>query len=135
MLYVGIVSQYQSNPGPNHWVVVKHILKYLRRTKDYMLVYCNEDLTPLSYTDFDFQLNRDSRKSMSRSVFTLGGGTIVWRSIKQSCIVNSTWRPNMWLPVRLPRKWFDSSSSLGVLRLSEVWIGRLYYIVIIQRLS
>ena len=36
---VGIVSQYQSNPGPIHWEVVKHILKYLRRMRDYMLVY------------------------------------------------------------------------------------------------
>ena len=32
---VGIVSQYQSNPGPKHWEAIKHVLKYLRRTKDY----------------------------------------------------------------------------------------------------
>ena len=36
---VGIVSRYQSNPGMHHWIAVKHILKYLRRTRDYMLVY------------------------------------------------------------------------------------------------
>ena len=36
---VGIVSRYQSNPGMGHWIAVKHILKYLRRTRDYMLVY------------------------------------------------------------------------------------------------
>ena len=34
---VGMVSRYQSNPGPKHWQVVKHILKYLRRMRDYML--------------------------------------------------------------------------------------------------
>ena len=71
---VGIVSRYQSNPRPNHWVVVKHILKYLKRTRDHMLMYSGEDLTPLGYTDSDFQSDRDSRKSTSRSVFTLGGG-------------------------------------------------------------
>lgn len=87
---VGIVSRYQSNPGPNHWIAVKHILKYLRRTRDYMLVYSGEDLTPLGYTDSDFQTDKDSRKSTSGSVFTLGGGAIVWRSIKQSCIADST---------------------------------------------
>ena len=27
---VGVVSRYQSNPGPEHWIAVKHILKYLR---------------------------------------------------------------------------------------------------------
>ena len=44
---VGIVSRYQSKPGPNHWVAVKHILKYLKRTRDYMLVYSSEDLITL----------------------------------------------------------------------------------------
>ena len=87
---VGIVSQYQSNPGLNYWVVVKHIFKYLKRTRDYMLVYSGEDLMPLGYTDFDFQSDKDSRKSTSGLVFTLGGGAIVWRSIKQSCIADST---------------------------------------------
>ncbi|KAL5577959.1 hypothetical protein UlMin_019658 [Ulmus minor] len=87
---VGIVSRYQSNPRPNHWVAVKHILKYLKRTRDYMLVYSGEDLTPLGYTDSNFQSDKDSRKSTSGLVFTLGGGAIVWRSIKQSCITDST---------------------------------------------
>ena len=31
---VGMVNQYQSNPGPKHWQIVKHILNYLRRTRD-----------------------------------------------------------------------------------------------------
>ena len=35
---VGMVSRYQSNLGPKHRTVVKFILKYLRRTKDYVLV-------------------------------------------------------------------------------------------------
>ena len=36
---VGMVSKYQSNPGQEHWTAVKHIIKYLKRTIDYMLVY------------------------------------------------------------------------------------------------
>ena len=32
---VGIVSQYQPNPGEEHWIAVKHILKYLRRYSGY----------------------------------------------------------------------------------------------------
>ncbi|KAK6115898.1 hypothetical protein DH2020_008167 [Rehmannia glutinosa] len=87
---VGIVSRYQSNPGPEHWIVVKHILKYLRRTRGYMLVYSATDLVPMGYTDSDFQADRDTRKSTSGSVFTLGGGAVIWRSIKQSCIADST---------------------------------------------
>ena len=50
---VGMVSRYQFNPGREHWTAVKHILKYLRRTRDYMLVYHGDKLAPIGYTDFD----------------------------------------------------------------------------------
>ena len=35
---VGMVSRYQSNLGPKHWTTIKHILKYLRRMRDYVLM-------------------------------------------------------------------------------------------------
>ncbi|KAA0053611.1 gag/pol protein [Cucumis melo var. makuwa] len=41
-------------------------------------------------TDSDFQTDKDARKSISGSVFTLNGGAVVWRSVKQTCIVGST---------------------------------------------
>ena len=87
---IGIVSRYQSNPGLAHWIAVKHILKYLRRMRNYMLVYSSGDLNPIGYTDFDFKSDKDTRKSMSGSAFTLGGGAVVWRSVKQSSTANST---------------------------------------------
>ena len=31
---IGMVSRYQSNLGEEHWIAVKHILKYLRRKRD-----------------------------------------------------------------------------------------------------
>ena len=91
---VGIVSRYQSNTGMGHWIAVKHILKYLRSTRDYMLVYSGGDLNPIGYTDSDFQSDKDSRKSTSGSIFTLGGGTVVWRCIKQSTLSIQPWKPN-----------------------------------------
>ena len=69
---------------------VKVILKYLRRTKEYMLVYKSSDLLRLGYTDSDFQTDKDKRKSTSGCVFTLGGGAVIWRSVKQKCIADST---------------------------------------------
>ena len=62
---VGIVSRYQSDPGEEHWIALKHILKYLRRTRDYMLVYSSGSLETIGYTDSDFQGDIDSRKSTS----------------------------------------------------------------------
>ena len=87
---VGIVICYQSNPSMGHWIAVKHILKYLRRTRDYMPVYSSGDLNPIGYTYSDFQSDKDSRKSTSGSIFTLGGEAIVCRCIKQSSIAYLT---------------------------------------------
>ena len=55
-----------------------------------MLVYQDESLEPIGYTDSDFQSDIDSRKSTSGYVFTFGGGAISWRSVKQSSIAYST---------------------------------------------
>ncbi|KAL0546781.1 hypothetical protein IC582_016694 [Cucumis melo] len=87
---VGIVSKYQSNLGLDHWTTVKIIIKYLRRIRDYMLVYGGKDLILTRYTDPDFQTDKDSKKSTSGSMFILNGGVVVWCSIKQGCIVDST---------------------------------------------
>ncbi|RVW36801.1 Retrovirus-related Pol polyprotein from transposon TNT 1-94 [Vitis vinifera] len=87
---VGMVSRFQSNPGREHWTAVKHIIKYLKRTRDYMLVFQSENLVPIGYTDSDFQSDQDSRKSTSGNVFVLGGGAISWRSIKQTCVADFT---------------------------------------------
>ena len=52
---VGVVTRYQSNPRMGHWIAVKHILKYLKRTRYYMLVYSGGDLNPIGYTNSEFQ--------------------------------------------------------------------------------
>ena len=51
---VGIVSRYQSNPGLDHWIAVKQILKYLRRMRDHMLVYSGGDLHCNGYSVSNF---------------------------------------------------------------------------------
>ena len=35
---LSLTSRYQSDPGMEHWTIVKNIQKYLRRTKDMFLV-------------------------------------------------------------------------------------------------
>ena len=41
---VGMVSRYQFNPSSEHWTTIKHILKYFRRTRDYVLVLQNVEI-------------------------------------------------------------------------------------------
>ena len=71
-------------------MAVMHIRKYLIRTKDYMLMYGGDELILIGYTNLDFMSNEDSRKSTSGHLFTLGGGAVSWRSIKQKYIADST---------------------------------------------
>ena len=50
---MGMVSKYQLNQRSLNLVGVKHILKYLRRRRDYMLVHLNEDLMVTDCTNID----------------------------------------------------------------------------------
>ena len=120
---IGIVNRYQSNPRPKHWQAVKHILKYLRRTRDYMLAYHSGDLIPIGYTDSDFQSDLDFRKSISGCVFTLGGEAISWRSVKQSCIADSTMEAEYVATCEATKEavWLKKFLyDLGVMRMEQV---------------
>ena len=50
---VGMVSKYQLNLRTLNLVGVKHILKYLKRRRDYMLVHQSEDLMVTSCANAD----------------------------------------------------------------------------------
>ena len=50
---MGMVSKYQLNPRSLNLVGVKHILKYLRRMRDYMLIHQSEDLMVTGCTNTD----------------------------------------------------------------------------------
>ena len=71
---VGVISQYMSNPGWKHWVVVKHIFRYLRGTKDARPTFQSANLTKVEgYIDSDYAGNTDNWKSISSYLFTYGG--------------------------------------------------------------
>nr|AAS01945.1 putative polyprotein [Oryza sativa Japonica Group] len=84
-------SRYQSDPSESHWIAVKNILKYLRRTKDMFLVYGGqEELVVNGYTDASFQTDKDDFRSQSGFVFCLNGSAVSWKSSKQDTAANST---------------------------------------------
>ena len=91
---VGMMSIYKSNPSMDHCTPVKHILKYLLRMRDYMLVYHCDELLPLGYIYSNFQSDKDSHKFSFGFVFTLGDEVFSWRSVKQSYVVDSTMETN-----------------------------------------
>ena len=67
---ISVTRRYQSNPDEEHWIPVKNILKYLRRTKDLFLIFGGgSELRIEGYTDSNFMSDPDDRKSTSESVF------------------------------------------------------------------
>ena len=61
---VSVMSRYQSNPNKKRWIAMKNIFKYLRRTKDLLLIFRGgSELRVKGYTDSDFISDSDDRKS------------------------------------------------------------------------
>jgi len=73
---VSVTSRYQSNPGEKHWMAMKHIMKYLRKTKDMVLAYRGGDLRVDGFINSNFQSDVDDRKSTSGFVFVLNGRVV-----------------------------------------------------------
>ena len=89
---LSMTSRFQSDPGECHWIAIKNILKYLRRTKDIVLIYGGQEgeLVISGYTDAGFQSDLDDFRLQSSFVFCLNGGAVSWRSSKQDTVANST---------------------------------------------
>lgn len=90
---VCIVSQYADKPMKIHWNAIKRILKYLKGTRDYGIIFNinNNNCFKLeAYSDADFAGDRISRKSMTGFIIMLNSVPIAWGSTKQRTVALST---------------------------------------------
>ncbi|GJW31062.1 zinc finger, CCHC-type containing protein [Tanacetum coccineum] len=86
---VGNLSRYTSNPSTQHWQAIQRVLKYLKKTMDYSLIYTNYPSVLKGCTDASWISNNEDNLSTSGWVFLLGRGAISWASKKQTCITGS----------------------------------------------
>ncbi|KAH9687766.1 hypothetical protein KPL70_014887 [Citrus sinensis] len=93
---LGAVRRYMANPGGEHWIAVKRILRYIRGTSDVALCYGGSEFTARGYVDSDFARDLDKRKSLGKRksttgyVFTFAGAAVSWVSKLQTVMVLST---------------------------------------------
>src|SRR5208337_3492936 len=70
---IGIVSRYPSNPSEEHLMAAKHILRYVKGTKNYALTLGNADdqasFDIYGYTDADWGTDPNTQKSTMGYVF------------------------------------------------------------------
>ena len=77
---VGVVSRFLSNPGKNHWTIIKWILRYLRGTSKVCLCFGGDKPVLQVYMDADIAKDIDSRKSLSGYLLTFAGRAVSWQS-------------------------------------------------------
>jgi hypothetical protein len=107
------LGQAQSNPHPEHWYALIHILRYLSMTIDMGLVYSRDakDVVPHMYTDSAFADCPDTRKSHSGYVVLLAGAAVSWSSRKQAIVTTSSTEAEY--------------IAMGQAAKQAMWIGRL----------
>jgi hypothetical protein len=87
---VGVVRRYMNNPGKEHWEEVKWILRYLRGTATHALCFGGSNTFLQGYVDSDMAGDKDSRRSTTGYVFTIGGTIVSWISKLQKVVALST---------------------------------------------
>jgi hypothetical protein len=87
---VGVVSRFMSNPGREHWEAVKWLLRYLKGTSKMALHFKGKDVILRGYADADLGGCKESYKSTTGYVFTVGGTAVSWMSKLQKSVALST---------------------------------------------
>ena len=90
MYSVSLVSRYMCKPTELQLQAVKRILRYLKGTTDYGIMYRGENSDLIAYTDSDYAGDVDDRISTYGYVFLIGSGVVSWLSKKQPIVTLST---------------------------------------------
>jgi hypothetical protein len=83
------LAQYMLDPADYHQSSIKHLIRYLRSTKNIEIRYRPENPNLIGYTDADYGGDKLDRKSTTGNVFLLAGGAISWLSRKQKSVSTS----------------------------------------------
>ena len=88
---VGVCARFQANPKMSHLIAVKRIIKYVSGNSDFGLFYSKESNVFLAgYSNADWAVNADDRKSTTGGCFYVGRNLVVRMSRKQNFVSLST---------------------------------------------
>ena len=123
---VGVANRFTSNPGKEHWAVMKWILWYLKSTSSVCLRFgsCKPPLEVLTYSNMWADV--DTSRSTLGYVITYVGGAVSWQSRLQKVMPLSTTKFEYMATAQADKEiiWMkEFISELGI-RLEEF---RLHY--------
>ena len=88
---VNKLCQFMANPLQPHWTACKRVLRYLKETIDYGLVFKKSScLDLIAYSDADWGSDPDDRRSTGGYCIYLGDNLVSWSSKKQSVVSKSS---------------------------------------------
>ena len=89
---VSVASKFIDKPNKIHWNAVKRIIRYIKGTLNFGLIYkSNNDITKIqAFSDADYAGDLTDRRSTTGYILKLGNSVVVWGSQKQSCVALST---------------------------------------------
>eukprot|EP00253_Pinus_taeda_P033287 PITA_33287 len=91
MHVVSLISRFMERPKEAHWQATKRILRYVKGTKRFGILYTVLECSDLiGYTNSDWDGSVDDRKITFGYVFHMGSGSISWASKKQPIVALST---------------------------------------------
>jgi hypothetical protein len=123
---VVVVSRHMNNPGKENWEVVKWILGYLRGTATHALYFQGSDIVLQVYVDSDMEGEKDSRRSTTRYVFTIGGTKVGCISKLQKVVALSTIKTEYVVATKASKEMIFLQRFMEELRKKQK-ISRLYY--------
>ena len=88
------LSQFLDKYRATHWELAKHVLKYLKVTANFGLVFNGQDaqdqVVVSAYCDADFANDVNDRKSVSGHVVLLANASVSFGCAKQDCVAQSS---------------------------------------------
>ena len=100
---VSKLSQFNSDPTETHMKAARRVLAYLKGTINHSIVYGGDTSSNieaftgafhpdqiLGFSDADFAMDKDDRKSQTGYIFIINNGLVCWMSHKQASVALST---------------------------------------------
>jgi hypothetical protein len=119
---VSKLSQYNARPTITHFKMGLRVLRYLKATRNYCIVYSKQTNAPqpIIYSDSGFAEDVEDRKSHSGFVELMSGRSVVWVSHKQHNIAYSTMEAKYVTASEASREALARKQFLGELNISCV---------------
>jgi hypothetical protein len=88
---VSQLSQFNQDPSETHMKAARHVLRYLKGTRDFRITYGHSrELHVLGFSDANWGGDINDRFSTTGYVFMVNNGCVSWSSHKQTSVATST---------------------------------------------